>query len=223
MPRKPREHQVARSVIFHVLNRGVLKQTIFHGEEDFATFVNVVRQSVARGEVRVYHWCLMPNHYHLVLEIMEPGALSRLVARWQQVYAIKYHKRHNTAGRLFQGRFKSQAIDKEGYLLACGRYVEQNPVRAGLCGRAWDWPWSSAKFYVEGRADGLTTCDPMWGERDRSQYERWLEERSEEYERMFASGTDVIGRDGFRHGLVRKDGRLVLRGRGRRPVGKIKS
>jgi len=85
-----------------------------------------------------------------------------MVGGWQHVYAVRYHRKYQTAGRLFQGRFKSQAIEKERYLLACGRYVEQNPVRAGLCAHAWHWPWSSAGFYAEGKRDALTVLDPLW-------------------------------------------------------------
>jgi len=162
MARTPRHHQIEKSVIFHVVNRGILKQTIFHDHGDLSTFVACVSRYVARAGACVYHWCLIPNHYHMVIELPWPAGLSRMVGGWQHVYAVRYHRKYQTAGRLFQGRFKSQAIEKERYLLACGRYVEQNPVRAGLCAHAWHWPWSSAGFYAEGKRDALTVLDPLW-------------------------------------------------------------
>jgi hypothetical protein len=122
----------------------------------------------------------------------------------------------DTFGRLFQSRFKSQAIEKQLYLLACGRYVEQNPVRAGLCERAWDWVWSSAKFYVEGKSDPLTTLDPLWEGSDGEAYKRWLIEQLLEEEGLFRSGKEVVGGPQLRKELLRRSGRMVRRGKGRR-------
>jgi putative transposase len=212
-----RSVQISKSGLFHVLNRGILKQTIFHAIEDYSSFFETLRRYAMRSQAAVYHWCLMPNHYHVVLELRETKELSKLVGGLQQVYAVGYHKRHETAGRLFQSRFKSQAIQKETYLLACGRYVEQNPVRAGLCNHAWDWPWSSARFYVTGQADRLTTLDPLWGDRAMDAYMSWLEQRSEGQEELFASSTEFVGDEHFRARLHRVGGRLTHRGPGRRP------
>ena len=211
MARKARQYQTESSLIFHIVNRGVLKQTIFHDDTDFATFVESVYRYVSYSGVSVYHWCLIPNHYHIVMELPEPTGLSKIVGGWQQVYAVKYHRRHNTAGRLFQSRFKSQAIEKVRYLLACGRYVEQNPVRAGLCEHPWQWPWSSAKFYVEGRRDPLAVHDPLWRTSTGEAYKEWLMEQLPEEDKLFRSGRELIGGHELRRRLLRRSGRLQSR------------
>ena len=163
----------------------------------------------------------MGNHYHILLELPDPTQLSKIVGNWQHVYAVRYHQRYDTAGRFFQSRFKSQAIEKEAYLLACGRYIEQNPVRADLCFHAWDWPWSSARFYVKNESDPLTVCDPLWQDSNSESYKKWLADRSPEDEQLFASARDIIGGAQFRRDLLRKSGRIVRRGKGRKPRGVI--
>ena len=221
MPRTPRSFQTTRALIFHVVNRGILRQTIFHDGRDFQAFLHCLRRYAQPPQAKVYHWCLMPNHYHVVVELTEAARLSTLVAGWQQVYAAGYHHRHETAGRLFQGRFKSQAIDRDQYLLACGRYVERNPVRAGLCAEAWLWPWSSARFYVDQHDDALTACDPLWDREQADRYRAWLMEAEGEKDREFRSSAEALGDPEFTVRLHHRAGRWTLRGRGRRPFGRI--
>ena len=216
MPRQPRKYQVQKSLVFHIINRGVLKQTIFHDEQDHQQFIALVSRYATKGDAKIYHWCLLHNHYHILLEMPDPLYLSKIVGGWQQVYAVKYHNRHQTAGRLFQSRFKCQAVDKELYLMACGRYIEQNPVRARLCEHAWEWPWSSAGFYVNRTVDPLTSSNPQWEERTAEEYRQWLEERSSEDEKLFRSAKDVIGRAELRKYLLREAGRFVRKRKGRR-------
>lgn len=216
MPRQPRKYQVRKSLVFHIINRGVLKQTIFHDEKDFQQFIDLVSRYARKEDARIYHWCLMHNHYHVLLEIPDPLYLSKIVGGWQQVYAVKYHNRHRTAGRLFQSRFKCQAVDKELYLMACGRYIEQNPIRADLCEHAWEWSWSSAGFYVEGTSDPLTSRNPQWENRTIEEYRLWIEERSSDDEKLFRSARDVIGGEELQKGLLREAGRFVRKRKGRR-------
>ena len=133
------------------------------------------------------------------------------------MYAVRYHKRYGTAGRVFQGRFKSQAIEKDEYLLACGRYVEVNPVRAEICTYPWEWRWSSARFYVNGKRDRITTQDPLW--MNANSYREFLCEEVGilNESKLFKSSIDVIGSGRFRQNLVMHRGRMTLR-RGRRPL-----
>ena len=220
MPRKPRKYQIDKSLIFHLINRGVLKQAIFHHAEDYVFFMSAVKRYSSKTDASIYHWCLIPNHYHMLVELLEPTALSKMVGGWQHVYAVRYHQRYGTAGRFFQGRFKSQAIEREKYLLACGRYVELNPVRAGLCEFPWDWPWSSAKFYVEGKRDLLTTHDPLWKGKSAEEYKEWLMAGcSKTEESLFRSSSEVIGGEDFQRALLRVGGRFKRRGRGRKIKG----
>jgi len=217
MARVSRSFQLRKSITFHVLNRGVLKQPIFHDEQDYLVFLKTLKRYISKLNAKIYHWCLMPNHYHIVIEPAAAEALSKLIGGVQQVYAVKYHRRYNTAGRLFQSRFKSQAIDKDLYLLACGRYVERNPVRAGLCQNAWEWAWSSASFYAKGKLDSVTSPDPTLRGKSGEQYVEWLRQECSSEEEMLRSNKEVIGSDAFQNKIVRRHGRLIQHRRGRKP------
>ncbi len=219
MPRISRENQIWKSFTFHIINRGVLKQTIFHDERDYLAFLAAVSRYARKAGAKVYHWCLMDNHYHLLLELPNPLDVSKMVGCWQQVYAVNYHRRYRTAGQFFQSRFKSQAIEKESYLVSCGRYIEQNPVRAGFCQRAWEWPWSSAGFYAMGTADLLTSRNPQWEGIEVETYRQWLQEQSTEHEQMFRSARETIVGPDMGRLLLRESGRYMPRRRGRRPKG----
>ncbi|MBU1262841.1 transposase, partial [bacterium] len=115
-----------------MINRGVIRQTIFHDEEDMKRFISLIKRYQEKFSFKVYHWCLMNNHYHLLIELANSKDLNKIMGAIQQIYAVYHHKRYQTAGQLFQSRFKSQAIEKSNYLLACGRYIERNPLRANL-------------------------------------------------------------------------------------------
>jgi putative transposase len=117
----------------------------------------------------VWAWCLMPNHVHLVLVPSVEGGLSAVLQRTQGRYTRAVNAREKWVGQLWQGRFASFVMD-ERHLLACARYVELNPVRAGLVARAADWPWSSARAHLGGPPDPLTDIRPL--------LERWPDWRS---------------------------------------------
>ena len=98
--------------------------------------------------------------YHFVIELQEPEQISKVMAGLGRAYTHYFHKRYETVGYLWQGRFKMQAIQKEKYLLACGRYIERNPVRAKMVKFAEEYSFSSAQYYCLAKKDGLTTEDP---------------------------------------------------------------
>ena len=202
MPRLPRSTQIQRSVIFHTINRGILRQEIFHNNDDARLFLNTLKKYQTKFLFSLYHWCLMPNHYHLVLELQNGQHLSKIIGACQQIYAQYYHRKYKTAGKLFQNRFKSQAIEKEKYLLACGRYVERNPLRAGLVKLPWEWQWSSAKFYALNEDDSVTTQNPLWpGPRNnQADYQKWLTDtfNAEEETKIFRNAASMIGSHEFR-------------------------
>jgi putative transposase len=166
----------------------------------------------------------MPNHYHLVGEFPPPGKLSKIIGACQQIYAAYYHRKYQTAGRLFQNRFKSQAIEKERYLLSCGRYAELNPVRAKLVKYPWDWKWSSAGYYVNGINDDITTADPEWRDKDAATYKRWLSdwEAAEKEREIFFSSNNIIGSQEFKRIFTIEEGRAkpMLRGKCRENAGR---
>lgn len=208
MPRKARQYQTEKSFIFHIINRGILRQDIFHDAQDNSYFLKTLSRYKQTHAFSIYHWCLIPNHYHLVAEFSQPNIISKIIGACQQIYVLYYHRKYRTAGKLFQNRFKSQAIEKAQYLFACGRYVELNPVRAKLAKNAWDWQWSSAKFYVNGEADDLTTVDPEWKDSDTQSYKKWLLDfqAAEVENEIFSSSKSIIGGENFKRRLIMEDG-----------------
>lgn len=143
MPRPRR--RIVESVIYHVLNRGNGRMTIFHKDGDYLAFLRVLGEGLSRYPVDLLDWCLMPNHWHLVLRPRKAAALTGLM-RWISVTHVRrHHEHHHTrgGGHLYQGRFKSFPIEADRHFLLVCRYVESNALRAGLVKRAEDWPWCS--------------------------------------------------------------------------------
>ena len=220
MPSIARKHQLQTSLIYHVLNRGNARQDLFHADQDYRYFERLLLRYTKAHHIRLYHWALMTNHYHLCLELPSPEELSKAMAGLQRAYVHYHHRTYDSSGFLFQGRFKSQPIQKERYLLACGRYIEQNPVKGGLVSTAAAYPYSSARCYVTGQWDELITVDPLYDtfgttptERAVS-YRTFLEQPVEGHE-LFETEAPM-GDETFVKKLVRRHGRFVGRRRGGR-------
>jgi len=141
MPRTARGSQ--GGYCYHVLNRGNLRAEVFHGEGDFHAFVRLIGQASARIKMRVLAYCLMPNHFHLALWPERDGDLSRWMHWLLTAHVRRYRKLHQGSGHIWQGRFKAFPIQENEHLLTVIRYIERNPLRAGLGARAEEWPWSS--------------------------------------------------------------------------------
>jgi putative transposase len=224
MPRISREKIISHSQVFHVINRGILRQQIFHDDQDVSCFLNIIRRYKEKVGFEVYHWCIMPNHYHMLMEFPDGLFLSKVIGACQQIYAIMYHRKYSTAGRLFQNRFKSQAVEKQKYLFSCGRYIERNPVRAGLSKHPWEWKWSSAAYYVFGKKDPITSTNAEFNDfySDKGQYKEWLSdvERSQEDVKIFFSSACVIGSDSFQKSHIIQNGHAIIRKHGRTRMAK---
>jgi len=135
---------------YHVINRGHRQEAIVLDDQDRQRFLSDLERMAGRFHVLIHSYCLMTNHYHIILETPE-GNLSRAV-QWLNVsYATYYNRRHRCVGHLFQGRFKAILVDAGTYLEALSRYIHLNPVRAGLASHAWGYPWSSCRHFVESR------------------------------------------------------------------------
>ncbi len=133
-------------LIYHIINRGNARQTIFHKPADYASFLKVLAQAQQRTPIDILAYCLMPNHWHLVLRPHGGDDLPRFMA-WLCTTHVRRHHQHyhiRGGGHLYQGRFKSFPVQDDHYLLTVLRYVEANAFRADLVERAEDWPFSSA-------------------------------------------------------------------------------
>lgn len=155
MPRKARE--LIDQGIYHVFNRGNNKMSLFNGVEDYDYFRNLLRLALVVYEAKLYHYCLMSNHFHLLIQIQHADDLGKIMHEIQLKYARYFKKRNHSVGHVFQERFRSPRIPEESYYLQCGRYIERNPVHAGLVQQAEDYPYSSAAHYVLGKKDDLIT------------------------------------------------------------------
>jgi putative transposase len=145
--------------VYHVTSRGDRREPIYHDDADRALQLEVLAQAGDRFDAAVLAWCQMGNHYHLVLHTRQPN-LSRFMRHLNGVYTQAFNRRHGLVGHLFQGRFKAILVDRDAYLLALCRYVERNPVAAGLVDSPVDWHWSSCRAHL-----GLVPT-PAWQDSD---------------------------------------------------------
>jgi REP element-mobilizing transposase RayT len=143
MPRLPRYALPAEGV-YHVTTRGVARSAISRDDDDRLLFLALLAQVVRRTDWESHVFCLMPNHYHLVVGT-QLDLLSHGLHRLNGIYAQAFNQRHARSGHLFGDRFAAFAIRDEEHLREAREYVLQNPVRAGLCEHAADWPWSGSR------------------------------------------------------------------------------
>jgi len=134
--------------------------SVFHAPPDYAAYLELLREAAWRFKVDIFHYCLMPNHVHLL--VRPASDLASFMHAIQMPYAKRFCKRRKFFGHVWSGRYRSIPIDSDAYLYACGNYVEMNPVRAGLVAKPEDWPHSSYQVYAFGRPDPLVTVDPFY-------------------------------------------------------------
>jgi putative transposase len=222
-PTYSRKHQLQNSLVYHVYNRSNGRSFIYKDVEDFNYFRQLLKEYTKLFDSKLYHWVIMSNHYHLLLEIAAPEQLSRLMAGLNHAYTLYHHKRYDSSGFLWQGRFKAQPIQKESYLLACGRYVERNPVRAHMVTQAADYACSSARYYCLGEEDGLTTENPIYAtfgteiHKRRTSYVDYLRDFDPDAEKSFARLEYPVGDSNFVNKLIRVNGQLLPRKQGQSP------
>ncbi len=153
MPRVARV--IENNVCFHIIARGNQNQTVFKKDSDYQFFLKILRKYKWHYGYKLYGYCLMPNHIHLLLEIDPAENISELMKSVNQSYAIYFNSKYNTSGHLWQGRFKSMLITKDDYLLNCIQYIEFNPLRAKIVRNAEKYQWSSYKSRVLGLKDRI--------------------------------------------------------------------
>lgn len=133
--------------LYHVTARGDRREDIFEADQDRHVFLLTLAEVVTRFNWLCYAWCLMDNHYHLLIQTPD-GNLSKGMRQLNGVYTQAGNRRHRRVGHLFQGRFKAILVDSDAYLLELSRYVVLNPVRAGMVKNIADWPWNSYRASV---------------------------------------------------------------------------
>jgi REP element-mobilizing transposase RayT len=132
---------------YHVTSRGDRREPIFLDDADRQAFLGLIDQTCERFDAAVLAYCLMGNHYHLVLATRQAN-LSMLMRHLNGVYTQRFNRRHAKVGHVFQGRFKAILVDADAYLMTLCRYVDLNPVRARMVEAPGDWPWSSYRAHT---------------------------------------------------------------------------
>ncbi|MBN1382037.1 MAG: transposase [Deltaproteobacteria bacterium] len=132
---------------YHVMNRGLNRSKIFSSPHDYQAFIGLLKEASAMWKVRIAAYCLMSNHYHLLLQTPE-GNLSRCMRHINGIYTQRFNRLYKIDGPLFRGRYKSIVIDGDSYLLELVRYIHRNPLHAGIVKRIDDYTWSSHRAYI---------------------------------------------------------------------------
>jgi putative transposase len=160
MPRQPRP--VADGLLYHTLNRGNNRAPVLFDPADYQQFLGALAQTQQRYPFRLYGYCLMPNHFHLLLAPAEGQAVSRILQSLTVAHTWHYHRRHGSSGHVWQGRFKSPVVQDEEHALTVLRYMEANPLRAGMVTDLAGYPWSSYQVHGLGKSDPLVSELPGW-------------------------------------------------------------
>jgi putative transposase len=153
MPRRPR--LVVPEVAHHIVQRGNRRQRIFFGDDDRSAYIDLLAKAMARHQVKCLAWCLMENHVHLALVPPVADALRATLSSVHTAYSQRINRQHDVSGHLFQGRYASYPMDDRHMAIAV-RYIENNPVAAGMVDAAAAWRWSSARAHLGLGDDGLT-------------------------------------------------------------------
>ena len=153
MPRPPRPDLA--KVPQHVIQRGNDRQACFFHEDDCLTYLTLLREAALRHGCAVHAYVLMTNHVHLLVTPAEQGAVSRMMQMLGRNYVTHVNARYRRTGTLWEGRYKSCLVDSEDYVLACYRYIELNPVRAGMVVKPSEYRWSSHRCNASGEPDPL--------------------------------------------------------------------
>jgi putative transposase len=203
----------------HITQRGNRRQQTFFADADYKLYKALVAEWCAKCGVEIWAYCLMPNHVHLVAVPQNARALAAALGEAHRRYTRAINLSHDWRGYLWQGRFASVVLDGP-HLLAAVRYVEQNPVRAGLCKQAWEYPWSSAAAHVAGRDDDLVKTSPLVSlVPDWKQYvQRECSPAEVEVLRQHERTGRPLGSESFLRSLESLVGRTLLRKKpGRKP------
>ncbi|MEA3333291.1 MAG: transposase [Pseudomonadota bacterium] len=225
MPRQSRF--VLANCPHHIIQRGHNRQLVFADDEDYLYYIENLQEWKTQLKCKIYAYCLMSNHVHLVAD---PGEnvenLAQFMKRVGGRQTRYFNKKENRSGSLWEGRYKSSPIQSNRYLLACCRYVELNPVRAGMVEFPWEYMWSSCGVKVGERKHEWLDLDPFYqslGETEENRetaYKDWLIESISDEEmqliREAAQRGQLTGDANFIDEVVVKTGRRIeFRGRGR--------
>lgn len=146
----------------HIILRGNNRSIIFSDEDDYLFFIDCLEDAAFRNSCAIHAYVLMANHVHLLMTPRFEDGISKTMQSLGRRYVQYFNYTQKRTGTLWEGRYKSTLIDSENYLLICSRYIELNPVRAGMVARPSDYPWSSYACNAAGKPDKLITHHPLY-------------------------------------------------------------
>ena len=154
------------------MTRGNNRNVVFKCDNDYRYLLELVARYKLEHPFDLYHYCLMPNHTHFLIQTKKSLDFSIFMKKLNLAYFHHYKKEYGWIGHFWQDRFKSQAVGKDAYFIQCGKYIELNPVRVGIIENTEDYKYSSCGYYAEGKQDKLITPDFIYEEMGRDELER---------------------------------------------------
>lgn len=207
MPRIARV--IAPGYPHHITQRGNRRQQTFFNDEDYLAYIDLMSQWCDRYKVNILGWCLMPNHVHLIAVPSTEQSLARAIGEAHRRYTRRINFREQWRGHLWQERFASFPMDEE-HLLAAVRYIEMNPVAAGLIKSPGDYRWSSASAHLKGVDDNLCSVSPLLElVDDWSDFLKLSSESELDFLRSHERTGRPLGSDGFVEHLEQQLGRIL--------------
>lgn len=225
MPRRPRV--TLPNVPLHVIQRGNNRQACFFAEEDYLLYLGWLKEYAEKSGCLIHAYVLMTNHVHLLLSCATRDGAGGLMKALGQRYVQYVNRTYQRSGTLWEGRYRSCLVQEEGYLLSCQRYIELNPVRAGMVGHPAEYPWSSYRANAQGENGGLVTPHALYlalgadalarQEAYRELFRHELEPGLVDAIRQATNGNYVLGDGRFGEQIALALGRRVQPGKSGRP------
>ena len=192
MSRQPRE--ASKMGLYHVMVRGAGRQILFEDENDYKRYIVKVTETKNAMDAELIAYCLMNNHVHLLIKTDDVKTLSSIMRKIGTSYANYYNKKYDHAGSVFQGRYHSEPINDEGYLLTCVRYIHNNPAKANLGSRE-EYPWSSYQDYI--MSGGIADTELIYSIiNGRKQFEAFSKEHDKSEKKVFDIDDTITIREG---------------------------
>lgn len=192
----------------HVIQRGNNREAVFHEEADYRFYLEKLSSACQKHSCDLHAYVLMTNHVHLLMTPRTADGIGKVMQMLGRYYVQYFNHTYERTGTLWEGRYKATLLDSEQYLLTCMRYIELNPVRAGMVGHPRDYPWSSYHYHALGQGEGLLTPHALYRQLGASAADRQaayralfrhrLAERTLEELREATNKAWVLGNDRFR-------------------------